>query len=70
LQTPAEFDQDKHHNHSDELIVSSEDDYQSNSDQAAGTDRAGTAERKVYGGEKLNQGIEEQGGKKIYDSEE
>ena len=36
------------------------DDLQSNSDGAAGTDRAGTAERKTYGDIELNKGLEAQ----------
>jgi hypothetical protein len=67
LQTPAEFEQDKHGNHPDNITISSTDDHESNSGGAAGTDRAGTAERKDYGEPKLNQGIEEQGGQKTYE---
>lgn len=67
LQTPEEYHLDKETPHKDELIISSTDDHTSNSDGLAGTDRAGTAERKDYGPGKLNQGIEEQGGQKTYD---
>ena len=51
LQSGAEFQQDKNTGHSKESNVitsSGVDDLQSNSDGAAGTDRAGTAERKNY----------------------
>lgn len=68
LQTPEEFELDKNRTaEADEQVVSSSDDHETNSGGAAGTDRAGTAERKDYGEPKLNQGIEEQGGQKTYD---
>ena len=44
----------------DTTTVSGVDDLQSNSDGAAGTDRAGTAERKSYGDIELNKGLEAQ----------
>jgi hypothetical protein len=58
LQTPEEFKQDKETNHAESdntIVTGGVDDLQSNSDGAAGTDRAGTAERKNYGGPKLNE---------------
>ena len=63
LQNEQEFNLDKKTDHSndDSITASGVDDLQENSDGAAGTDRAGTAERKDYGGTKLNQGLEEQG---------
>jgi hypothetical protein len=63
LQTPEEFENDKNRVADDQekITASAVDDLQSNSDGAAGTDRAGTAERKPYGDTKLNQGLEEQG---------
>lgn len=67
LQTPEEYELDKSRPQSDEQVVSSTNDHDAISGGAAGTDRAGTAERKDYGEPKLNQGIEEQGGKKTYD---
>ena len=63
LQTPREFEKDKKENHSHEdntVRASDVDDLQSNSDGAAGTDRAGTAERKPYGDTELNKGLEAQ----------
>ena len=63
LQTPEEFEKDKMGNHSGEdnkVTASGVDDLQSNSDGAAGTDRAGTAERKPYGDTELNKGLESQ----------
>lgn len=63
LQTLKEFDKDKHGDHSREdkkVTASDVDDLQSNSDGAAGTDRAGTAERKSYGDPELNKGLEAQ----------
>ncbi|MCW3108555.1 MAG: hypothetical protein JWQ09_3061 [Segetibacter sp.] len=63
LQTPDEFENDKNKNHSKEdniVTASGVDDLQSNSDRAAGTDRAGTAERKPYGDTELNKGLEAQ----------
>ena len=63
LQTKSEFDQNKKSNHvtEDNKVTSSGiDDLQSNSDGAAGTDRAGTAERKAYGDVELNKGLEAQ----------
>lgn len=44
----------------DSVIGSGVDDLLSNSDGAAGTDRAGTAERKKYGDPELNKGLEAQ----------
>ena len=63
LQGPEEYDQDKNKNNSNEdnrIAASGVDDLQSNSDGAAGTDRAGTAERKKYGDTELNKGLESQ----------
>lgn len=63
LQTPEEFEADKHGDHSQEdnsIIASGVDDLQSNSDGAAATDRAGTAERKPFGDTELNKGLEAQ----------
>jgi len=63
LQSDREFLQDKKGNHRKEdntVTASGVDDLQSNSDAAAGTDRAGTAERKDYGDPQLNKGLEEQ----------
>ncbi|HEX8459950.1 MAG TPA: hypothetical protein VF623_00910 [Segetibacter sp.] len=64
LQSEEEFKLDKNTDHSgedDSIGIARVDDLQANSDGAAGTDRAGTAERKNYGGTKLNQGLEDQG---------
>ena len=63
LQTQAELQQDKKGDYSkeDKSITSSGiDDRQSNSDGAAGTDRAGTAEKKTYGDIDLSKGLEAQ----------
>ena len=62
LQTPDEFKEDKTKsaNKDEQLTSSGVDDLQSNSDGAAGTDRAGTAERKSYGDIELNKGLEAQ----------
>jgi hypothetical protein len=63
LQGPGEYDQDKNKKHLNEdnrITASGVDDLQSNSDGAAGTDRAGTAERKKYGDTELNKGLEAQ----------
>src|SRR5919112_331042 len=63
LQNRQEFEQDKHTDHSREdyqMTAAGVDDLQSNSDGAAGTDRAGTAERKTYGDTELNKGLESQ----------
>src|SRR3954463_13134462 len=63
LQGPGEYDQDKNKNRANEddrVTASGVDDLQSNSDGAAGTDRAGTAERKNYGDIELNKGLEAQ----------
>jgi len=63
LQTKEEFELDKKGDHTKEdntVTSSGDDDLQSNSDGAAGTDRAGTAERKVYGDIELNKGLEAQ----------
>ncbi|GEO09737.1 hypothetical protein [Segetibacter aerophilus] len=63
LQTPEEFEKDKKQDHSKEdnrVTASGVDDLQSNSDGAAGTDKAGTAERKPYGDTELNKGLEAQ----------
>ncbi|WP_207492061.1 hypothetical protein [Aridibaculum aurantiacum] len=68
LQSPEEYELDKNRDNTDDRITaSSTDDHETNSGGVAGTDRAGTAERKDYGETKLNQGIEEQGGQKTYD---
>ena len=68
LQSPEDFELDKNTDHgTDEIMVSSHDDHETNSGGVAGTDRAGTAERKDYGDIQLNQGIEEQGGQTTYD---
>ena len=63
LQTPEEFVADKHKDHSKEdnsITASGVDDLQENSDGTAGTDRAGTAERKEFGDTELNKGLESQ----------
>lgn len=63
LQTADEFEKDKSKDHSkddDAVTASGVDDLQSNSDGAAGTDRAGTFERKPYGDTELNKGLEAQ----------
>lgn len=63
LKTPKEFEKDKNRNHSNEdssISASGVDDLLSNSDGAAGTDRAGTAERKPFGDTELNKGLEAQ----------
>ncbi len=63
LQTPQEFEKDKNRNYSGEdnsVSASEVGDLQSNSDGAAGTDRAGTAERKPFGDTELNKGLESQ----------
>jgi hypothetical protein len=63
LQSAEEYNKDKHSDHSkeeDTITDSGIDDLQSNSDGAAGTDRAGTAERKTYGDVELNKGLEAQ----------
>ncbi len=63
LQSDAEFNQDKKGDHTKEdntVTSSGVDDLQSNSDGAAGTDRAGTTERKTYGDIELNKGLEAQ----------
>lgn len=63
LQSKEEFEMDKGGRASDDKVsATGVDDLQSNSDGAAGTDRAGTAERKPYGDTPLNQGLEEQNG--------
>ena len=63
LQTAEEFNKDKNQDHSAEdnkVSASGVDDLQSNSDGAAGTDRAGTFERKPFGDTELNKGLEAQ----------
>lgn len=63
LQSPEEFEKDKHRDHSKEdntIVAPGVDDLQDNSDGAAGTDRAGTTERKPYGDTELNKGLESQ----------
>jgi hypothetical protein len=63
LQTPEEFEKDKKGDHTKEdntVASSGTDDLQTNSDGAAGTDRAGTTERKPYGDVELNKGLESQ----------
>ena len=63
LQTQAELQQDKKGDDSKEdksITSSGVDDLQSNSNGAAGTDRAGTAEKKTYGDIDLNKGLEAQ----------
>jgi hypothetical protein len=63
LQSSQEFEQDKHGDHTKEdntVTSSGVDDLQSNSGGAAGTDRAGTTERKPYGDPELNKGLESQ----------
>ncbi len=63
LQSEAEFQQNKKTDHTKEdnkVTSSGVDDLQSNCDGAAGTDRAGTAERKTYGDIELNKGLEAQ----------
>jgi hypothetical protein len=62
-QSPEEYASDKKTDHAsedNELVVNKVDDLQSNSDGAAGTDRAGTAERKPFGDTELNKGLEAQ----------
>jgi hypothetical protein len=68
LQTPEEFETDKHkpHNEGDKVTTTGTNDHDTNGDGLAGTDRAGTAERKDYGGASLNQGLEEQGAQTTY----
>lgn len=64
LQTKSEFDSDKKSDHAaeDNKVTASDDvdDAESNSDGAAGTDRAGIAKRKDYGDTELNKGLESQ----------
>jgi hypothetical protein len=63
LQSSDEFENDKNKDHSKEdntVTASGVDDLQSNSGGAAGTDRAGTFERKPYGDTELNKGLESQ----------
>lgn len=62
MQTKTEFEQDKKGDkkENDTVTSSGVDDLQFNSDGAAGTDRAGTAERKTYGDIELNKGLEAQ----------
>ena len=62
LQIPAEFEQDKKSDQTKQgnSSTSSVDDLESNSGGLAGTDRAGTAERKAYGDVELNKGLESQ----------
>lgn len=64
MQTKEEFEQSQKigHTKEDNEVTSSggNDDLRSNNDGAAGTDRAGTAERKMYGDTELNKGLEAQ----------
>jgi len=63
LQTQAELQQDKKGDHSKEdksITSSGVDDLQSNSNGAAGIDRAGAVEKKTYGDIDLNKGLEAQ----------
>jgi hypothetical protein len=62
LQTPDEFKKDRKHDGSkeDNSVTASAADDLSNSDAAAGTDRAGNAERKPHGDTALNKGLEAQ----------
>jgi hypothetical protein len=63
LQTADEFIKDKGGDHTrddDKVTAGGVDDLGSNSDGAAGTDRAGTTERKQYGDTELNKGLESQ----------
>jgi hypothetical protein len=63
LQSGVEFQLDKNRDHTKDdnsVTASGVDDMQSNSDGAAGTDRAGTTERKAYGDTELNKGLEDQ----------
>lgn len=63
LQTPEEFEKDKSRDHSTDdihIIASGVDYLKPNSTDAAGTGRAGTAERKLYGDTELNKGLEAQ----------
>lgn len=62
MQSETEFEEDKKSDRprKDATTASGVDDLQSNSDGAAGTDRAGTAERKTYGDIELNKGLEAQ----------
>ena len=62
MQSEAEFEKDKNSDQpsEDTTTASGVDDLKFNSDGAAGTDRAGTAERKTYGDPELNKGLEAQ----------
>jgi len=62
LQNKEEFELDKNQPHADDanITVAGIDDLKSDSDRAAGTDRAGTAERKPFGDTELNKGLESQ----------
>ena len=63
LQTQAELQQGKEGDHSKEgksITSSGVDDLQSNSNGAAGIDRAGAVEKKTYGDIDLNKGLEAQ----------
>lgn len=63
LQSQSEFTKNKKSDHTKEdnsMTAGGVDDTESNSDGAAGTDRAGTFERKKYGDTELNKGLEAQ----------
>lgn len=63
LETKEEFEQDEKSNHTkdnNKITAAGVDNLLSNSDGAAGTDRAGTFERKIYGDPELNKGLEAQ----------
>lgn len=70
LQSPEEFASDKKRGEQEDVMaVSSDEDHESTSGGVAGTDRAGTAERKDYGEPRLNPGLEEGGGQKTYEDD-
>lgn len=63
MQTKEEFEQNKKRDHSkeDNTVTSSHvEDTQSDVENAEGTERAGTAERKNFGDIELNKGLESQ----------
>ena len=63
LQTKEEFEQSKRIDHTEEdnkFSASDTSNASSESERAAGTDRAGTAERKTFGDTELNKGLESQ----------
>lgn len=63
MQTKAKFDQNKKTDHTEEdntFTSFAVEDTESDVAKAAGTDRAGTAERKTFGDTELNKGLEAQ----------